>query len=221
MLFTLVLSSEIYPIALRDVRGLADAPITYQNQGNAPIVILLGDPRTQLSDTLLCGREKLEAAVAEGRTYVEVAIAFPVKVGAIAFLALFKYWRRRYNFCTANKYHISPSFLRERGLERCIRTAENAYYVRRWMKPEAERNSKYQALSESLKQNGFDEGHPLRIFLHRRKRYLDTLHDGHHRLGLCIQHHIPEIAIRFCYASSFVACKNILLHRHFYTLPCS
>lgn len=216
MRFTLVPSSYLYPLNPNDLIGLVDADIMLQeNFKQDGVAILLGNRKKGIPDKLLFGRTEIEALVQKGELQIPVRVYFQVPLGIAPFLGLFKYFRKRQKCMSMGCYHLNPSFLREEGLERCFRTAENAYVLARYKTTEEERIKKYHQLSESLK-NGFDDACPLTVMLHRKKRKIDTVDDGHHRLNLCIEHRLKQVAIQFSYASSLVACKNILLWRNIF-----
>ncbi len=211
MRFTIVPSSHLYPFYATDCLQLEEAPIKFSKKGE--ISVLLGNRKRGVKDTLLCGREQLlEMSRSE---IVNVRIYFPVDVNLSAFLSLFKYFRKRNKRFGTEVYHVNPNFLREARLERCVRTAENAYSLHRLKVDVDSPLVAYQRLSEQLK-DGFDDRYPLTVMLHRVKRHIDSLDDGHHRLGLCIQHNLPHVGIKFCYASSLEACLNILSWRQIY-----
>lgn len=213
MRVTLVPSSHLYPFYVSDCLQLADAPINIPSKGE--VAILLGNRERGTADTLLSGRTALQCMASNER--VNVRIYFPVEVNLHAFLSLLKYFRKRNKTFGTGIYHVNPSFLRESSLERCQRTEANAYQLNH-LKVEIDTPlAAYQRLSEQLK-DGFDDRYPLTVMLHRVKRHIDSLDDGHHRLGLCIKHQLPHVGIQFCYASSSKACANILLGRSIFKL---
>ena len=209
MRFTLVPSSHHYPFYVSDCLSLSDASVQFTPTDD--VAILLGNCERGVADTLLCGREQLQRMNPADRVYVRVY--FPVAVNVSAFLSLVKYFRKRNKVFGTGVYHVSPSFLRESKLERCQRTEENAYRLHHLKVDVDNPLSAYRRLSEQLK-GGFDDHYPLTVMLHRVKRHIDSLDDGHHRLGLCIKHQLPHVGIKFCYASSSTACANILLWRN-------
>ena len=213
MRVTLVPSSPLYPFYASDCLPLANASIDFDSKGE--VAILLGNRERGIADTLLAGRAQLEGMRPNDR--VNVRVYFPVEVSLRAFLSLLKYFRKRNKTFGTGIYHVNPSFLRESSLERCQRTEANAYQLNH-LKVEIDTPlAAYQRLSEQLK-DGFDDRHPLTVMLHRVKRHIDSLDDGHHRLGLCIKHQLPHVGIQFCYASSSKACANILLGRSIFKL---
>ena len=214
MRFTLVASSHLYPFYVSDCLPLSDASVQFKPSDD--VAILLGDRERGIADALLCGREQLQRMNPADR--VDVRIYFPVAVSFSAFLSLLKYFRKRNKAFGTGIYHVPPSFLRESKLERCRRTEENAYRLHHLKVDVDSPLSAYQRLSEQLK-GGFDDRYPLTVMLHRVKRRIDSLDDGHHRLGLCIKHQLPHVGIKFCYASSSAACANILLWRNILSTP--
>ena len=213
MRVTLIPSSHLYPFYASDCLPLADASIDFDSKGE--VAILLGNRERGIADTLLAGRAQLEGMSPNDR--VNVRVYFPVEVSLRAFLSLLKYFRKRNKTFGTGIYHVNPSFLRESSLERCQRTEANAYQLNH-LKVEIDTPlAAYQRLSEQLK-DGFDDQYPLTVMLHRVKRHIDSLDDGHHRLGLCIKHQLPHVGLQFCYASSSKACANILLGRSIFKL---
>lgn len=216
MRFTIVPSSHLYPLDPNDLLILEDATLDVSKMNHQnEVAVLLGHREKGIPDTLLWGRSQLEAARQRGDREIPVRIYFQVTMGLSAVLELFKYFRKRKKRFSSNRYHINPSFLRDQGLERCRRTFENAYAITRYSHIGGKRQEMYQQLSESLK-NGYNDAYPMTIILHRKKRKIDTLDDGHHRLGLCIDHNLQQIAIQFAYTSSMVACLNFLFYRNIF-----
>ena len=88
--------------------------------------------------------------------------------------------------------------IKELDIERGIRNAENAYVIsKRWHISPEERTRRYQELVKSLNNKGFDDNYPISIMLCRRCGIKDSVDDGHHRIGVCAEHNIDRIAIKF------------------------
>ncbi len=210
--YVLSLSSEVYPLQASDLINLPDADISYTDQ-DIP-VILLGGNSCVKQDCLLAGRSKIQQAIKRKQKIISVRIAFsvPVKIGAA--FALLKIVRYKWKTNGTNTYHVAPEFLRASGLERIQRNASNAYQLtsrKHTFNPTQQRN-RYQKLVQDMKK-GYDDKFPMRVMLCRTNGLKDTLDDGHHRLSICIDNHIPVVALRFCYASSWEAIRNIFLLR--------
>lgn len=213
MCYTFVSSSHLYPFQAGDCLALPDASVQFVPAEE--VAILLGNRERGIADALLRGRELLQGMNPEEP--VNVRVYFPVEVNFSAFLGLMKHFRKRNKIFGTAVYHVPPSFLRESGLERCRRTEENAYRLHHLKVAVRDPLAAYRRLSNQLK-GGFDDRYPLAVMLHRDKRRIDSLDDGHHRLGLCIKHRLPQVGIVFCYASSSAACANILLRRNIFRM---
>ena len=100
-------------------------------------------------------------------------------------------------------YHISPTYLRNLGMERygaggVGRHRDNAYdgkeefiHLTREQKEE-----RYDTLYESIKVNGFNEEFPILIML-RRENNADMIFEGHHRLNIAIELGLETVPVRF------------------------
>lgn len=191
-------SSEKYLLESADIARLPDAPPALKRKirKEAPVMILLGNQRTGAPDTLVHGR----AALTRGRKHVSVCVCFASAVPWFNPLPLFvKKLRYRYKFCGTQVYHTDPRFLRDAGVERAVRTRENAFSFKkkRYKIPPAARAERWRELADSLKQNGFDDAQPLGVMLCRSAGMRDALDNGHHRLGICLECGIERVALTF------------------------
>jgi len=211
--YVLSSSSEIYPLQVKDLVDLPDADIPCDDQ-DVPVLLLGGNAYVK-QDCLLSGRKKIQRAIKNKQKTIPVRVVFsvPTKIGAC--FALLKKIRYRWKTYGTNTYHIDPNFLRASGLERIQRNADNAYQMtskKHFFKPEQQRD-RYQKLIQDMKK-GYDDKYPMRVMLCRTNGIKDTLDDGHHRLSICIDNHIPFVTVRFCYASSWEAIRDIILLRY-------
>ncbi len=216
--YVLSFSSELYPLTLEEVAALPDATIPFTAK-EEEVIILLGGNTLIKEDCLLAGRSKIKQAIQKKNKTVSVRIAFPVPAHIGALFALIKKVRYRWKTNGTCVYHLDPHFLRDHGLERFKRTADNAYQFsnHRWKKSPAQQQERYHKLLENMS-HGYDDSFPMRVMLCRTNGSKDSLDDGHHRLGICIDNHIPLVAIRFCYASSWQAVRQIFsFSKRYYT----
>lgn len=194
-------SSAIYEIDPADLVLLPDCPeeTGAQIHCSQETVVLIGNSKLGTRDTLVCGRAKVNQAVAENIAYIPVRFAFVSDIPVWNIFPLFiKHFRYKYKYFNSNIYHVSARRLRELGLERGRRNAENAYAItnKRWFIPEKERRRKYNELVQALKK-GFSDEHPISIMLCRRCGLIDSIDNGHHRMGICIEHNIDRICTNF------------------------
>ena len=211
--YVLSFSSEKYPLLAKDLPDLPDSDICCPD--GKEVIILLGGNEFVDKDCLLSGRQQIEQAIASGQKTISVRIAFTVPVRLGALFALIKKVRYRWKTQGTGIYHIDPNFLRDTGLERIQRNKQNAYQFsnRRWKIKPKEQQDRYQKLLNDLS-SGYNDQYPMRVMLCRKGGYKDSLDDGHHRLSICIDNHIPMVALCFCYASSWQAVRQIFSFNH-------
>ena len=201
-------SSEIYNLDPRDAVVLKDSPKDISRNTKDEIVILIGntdlwDRNKGTSDTLLKGREALEQAIAENKDFVPVRIAFISRIKKYDFISpLIRVLRYKYKGYSSNYYHMNPHEIRNMNIERNIRTRDNAYKFSnpRYKMKDDVRNNTFEALVDSMKQNGFDERYPIDIMLRRNFGVQDTLNQGHHRMAAALECGLDKISVRFCAA---------------------
>lgn len=222
MSLNIAYSSEVYELDPQDLLLLRDSTPEEQQtiKVDNQIVLLIGNKNLGTTDTLARGRDAIKRALNNGVEYVPVRVAFVSQIPVYNILPLFiKKLRYKHKFFNTNIYHLSAKGLRNMGIERGVRTAENAYAItnKRWVIPESERIQKYQELAKSL-ENGFSDDYPLSIMLCRRCGYLDSLDNGHHRMGICIKNGIDRICTNFIAAGSLpLSVQSILLKiRHLF-----
>ncbi|MBE6445242.1 MAG: hypothetical protein E7019_04220 [Alphaproteobacteria bacterium] len=198
---TIGYSSELYLIDPQDLIKLkktpvADAAIVMQKD---PIIVLVGNSQSKQKDTLVCGRDIIKNAIANNLEYVEVRFVFHSNIANWNILPIFfKGLRKNYKFESKTIYHTSLSHLRSLHIERGFRNAENAYVIsKRWHITPEKRIEKYNKLKNSILKKGFSDKFPISIMLCRRMGIKDSVDDGHHRIGLCVENNIDRIAIHF------------------------
>ena len=193
------LSSEIYPLYVEDLLILPDSNNIYNDISDS-VVILIGDEKKNISDTLLKGRKILEQAILEGKKYIPVRIAFESRTSKYDLLSpLIRSMRYKHNSFSPNIYHINPFEIRNLKIERNFRTRENAYKFtkKKYRIAKDIRKDMYEELYNSMKQNGYNDKYPIDIMLCRSFGVQDTVDQGHHRMSVAIDCKLPQIAIRF------------------------
>ncbi len=201
-------SSEIYNLDPRDAIVLRDTSQEIPYDTKDEIVILIGNTdlwdRTKgTPDTLLKGREALERAIADNKSFIPVRIAFISRIKKYDFISpIIRVLRYKYKGYSSNYYHMDPLEIRKMNIERNIRTRENAYKFSnpRYKMKDETRNNTFDTLVESMKKNGFDERYPIDIMLRRNFGVQDTLNQGHHRMAAALECGLDKISVRFCAA---------------------
>lgn len=198
-------SSEKYEILATDLLCLPDATLEIKNicSYSDEVVIYIAPNQ---SDCLVCGREKL---LKNPDGFITVIVLFKNIIPSWNMLPLFiKELRYKYKYESSNSYHVKAKHLRELGIERGLRNYSNAYKLknRRWRIPKEQRHELYNKLAQSIKNDGFDDNFPLSIMLCRRCGLFDCLDNGHHRLGICIEHDIEIISTNFI-AAGFLSLR--------------
>lgn len=199
-------SSEVYRLAAADLASLPDAVAAVKNMPSDEVILLIGkqklwiDKQPRAVDMLLKGRNVVEQAVAAGKKYIPVRIAFESRIHPLDFISpLIRVLRYKYCFHGTGIYHISPLEIRRLGIERNFRTADNAYTFSnpKYQMPEDERKKLYNDLKSSMLAKGFDDRCPLDIMLCRNMGIQDTLNQGHHRMSIAVECNLPEVAVMF------------------------
>ncbi len=197
---TLGYSSELYFLDPADIAVLADTPPEKTAFVACPdkVIIFMGNAALSEADTLVCGREIVQQALKEKTDYIPVRFVFASSIQTWNILPIFfKKLRQPYKFTSHNVYHTTLSHLRALHIERGFRNAQNAYIMsKRWQISPEERIRRYQELSRSLQENGFDDKFPLAVMLCRRCGIKDCVDDGHHRIGICAEYNIERIAVK-------------------------
>ena len=225
----LAYSSEIYEIETKDVAILPDGDDAVLVSDE--IVIKIGNnvdykDRTKFKDVLLKGRDIVQKALENKQKYVKVRIAFEPGNAKFDFISpMIRVLRYKIRTYGSNIYHVSPQFIRNKKLERNIRTAENAYDFSNplYRLDKEERKKAYKKLYNSMQKNGFDDRYPLDIMLCRNMGVKDTLNQGHHRMSVAIDLGLKRAAVIFSSAGAaphwlhsiflFIAKMNMFFKR--------
>ena len=90
MSITIGYSSELYFVEPQDILKLAAAPsdITNQVKQENNIIVLLGNKATNSADTLVCGKEIAQQAIADNVTHVPVKFVFLSNIAKWNILAI-------------------------------------------------------------------------------------------------------------------------------------
>ena len=226
-------SSEVYGLAVEDLLCLPDSQIHLQTMPDNDVILLIGKRRLWLNDipveqdTLLKGRNAILAAQQAGQKYIPTRIAFESRIKPYDIISpLIRKLRYKYNLFSSNIYHIRPQEIRQKGLERNLRTAENAYKFSnpKYQMNEQQRQENYANLVKSMQENGYNDEFPLDIMLCRNMGVQDTLNQGHHRMSVALDCGIERVSVEFCAAGQapkflhpfcrFVAKMNMSI-KHF------
>ena len=194
-------SSELYFLDPQDVIALADTPPEKARLVTCPdeVIIFMGNVALSNADTLVCGREIVQKAIDEKTDYIPVRFVFTPTINPWNLLPIFfKKLRQPFKFTNQNVYHTTLAHLRALHIERGFRNAQNAYIMsKRWQISPEDRIRRYRELSKSLTEKGFDDKFPIAVMFCRRCGIKDCVDDGHHRIGICTEHHIERIAVNF------------------------
>lgn len=189
-------SSKVYPLEVGDLKLLPDCndkEIAVSHFSDDEVVLLIEKNR---KDRLLKGRKLIDCLNAEDT--VNVRVAFVPSVPKYFILPNFiRLLRNMFRYRGSNIYHISPTKLRNLGVERTIRNRSNAYRLKRLRYNNEKRFARYDKLSESLKTNGYDDNKPMNVMICRQGGMIDSLRQGHHRISACIECGIERVSIRF------------------------
>lgn len=191
-----------YPLHVEDVLLLPQMDGAREHLCPYP-AILLGDSERNIPDMRLCSPDVIHEAVGSD-SYIETHIYYQPSYSVWNLpLLFFRKARKARRRIGSNVYRIDPNILRESGLERGVRTRENAYAFtgKQFAVPEEKRAKRFKRLEKSLVTQGWDAERPVSVMLCRSYGVRDTMADGHHRLSLVLKHQITPITLRFVYAS--------------------
>jgi hypothetical protein len=179
-------SSEIYNVEVDDILNLEDYTDPKVKAKSAISVLITDD-----GDKLLSGRDIVEQAVKNKQSHVPVQFVFKMKYPAYKLhITLIKKLRDPKTIFGSNIYHINPQDIRDMDIERAFRTLENTnQYI-----PTVQ---EYKKLENSILENGYDDTWPMDIRLCRSFGVQDTLNQGHHRMGILIEHNITRASFKF------------------------
>ncbi|AQQ09296.1 hypothetical protein L21SP3_01099 [Sedimentisphaera cyanobacteriorum] len=195
-------SSETYKLDPKDLASLPVHPDADRLEGrfSEDFAVLIGNAQKGEADFLVKGKAKAFKAAENGIEYVPARIAFKNNMPRfLSILSMFKFARKKFKYSSAGIYHISAKEIRMMGIERGIRTKENAYGIRnpKWRIPESKRAGKYEELSKQIREQGYKDEHPISIMVCRSFGVLDTLDQGHHRISICLEQGVDRIAVEF------------------------
>ena len=192
-------SSEVYLVEKADILTL---PVALdETLPQTEVAVLLGNENRGTADTLIAGLDLLdkdESAEIPVRFYFTPSVS-PFNIFVILCRKL-RYKKKRLN---THLYHINPVWIRQKGLERTIKTRETAYNLRnkRYARPLQERLERYDTLKKGLLRDGWKDEEPLIIMLNRRFGLKDCLDNGHHRMSICLEEGISRVTVKFAYMS--------------------
>lgn len=205
-MYNICLSSEIYQLDPKDLMILEDSGLRADGiECTDSVIVLIGDDKKGIKDTLLRGRFEIESAISEQVPFIPVRIAFVPRTKKYDFISpLVRKLRYKYKSFSSNIYHTDPLDIRRLKIERSFRTRENAYTFSKkaYRMCSTKRNEMYENLFCSMKEKGFDDRFPIDIMLCRSLGVQDTVDQGHHRMSVAIDCKLERIAIRFGAAGS-------------------
>lgn len=203
-MYNVCLSSETYSLDPRDLIILEDSLLKSERiSSKESVIVLIGDDKKGIKDTLLSGRFEVETAIAQNVDYIPVRIAFVPRTGKYNFIStLIRKLRYKYKSFSSNLYHTNPFDIRRLKIERSFRTRENAYTFSKkvYRMNSNQRNELYENLYNSMQKNGFDDRFPIDIMLCRSLGVQDTVDQGHHRMSVAIDCKLDRIAVKFAAA---------------------
>lgn len=186
-------SSEIYNVEVQDIAHLENLTSEIKIKIKNAITVLVSDK----CDMLVCGRELLDKAIAEGQSHVPVQFVFNMRYPMWkVHITFIKKLRDKKRIKGSGIYHIVPQELRQLGIERAYRGLDNAHqHAAAQEHPDSE--NLYDQLTKSLLDRGYDDNYPMDLQLCRSLGVQDTLNQGHHRMGAMIENDIRRASIRF------------------------
>ncbi len=109
--------------------------------------------------------------------------------------------RRNVTVESSEVYMLSPTYLRELGVELIQRSRDNAYRSHREHKQlsDEERAVLYDELKAKIKREGFRPELPITLMLRRKDDVKDKILQGHHRLSIAIELGLATVPVRFVY----------------------
>lgn len=193
---TIAFASEIYLIKKTEIQVLpiANNISGLQRQNTKEIIVFLDEKN---GDVLLNGAEQVVAAEDE---FVPVRFAYASYSAPIAFfIHIAKYIKRRFYIRYPSIYTTKLSSLLDNNIIRGERNEQNAYQWtnKKWKMSREEAHERYQKLYDSIKTNGYDATHPMLIALNRKYGVKDQMLQGHHRISICKQLDVQDVAISF------------------------
>ncbi len=188
-------SSHCYPLECGELVGLPDyegPAIRDADLPPDPVILFI---RKDHPDVLLRGRDKITNA-ASPKIMVRVVFEPNIPPWNLP-KTIIRVLRNPYRYHSSNIYHLSPSDIREMGLERAIRTLDNPQ-----PRKGVDRTSRMKQLERNLRDNGYDDLKPINIMLCRSHGYKDSLRQGHHRISACLECGICRLSAEFSAAGA-------------------
>ena len=191
------LSSEIYHLDPNDINVLKDSSFHAKTSlPDGQIIILLGNQKKKIEDSILQGRAIILQAIENKTDYIPVRIAFYRNSAWGDFFSLFlKNFRKYFYSYGSHVYHIDPIEIRKKKLESTIQDLENIEIFLE--NSSLKRKQQFYALKDSLQKNGFNDLFPMEIVLCCIWGVQDTLYQGHYRMALCLNMGIKRVSVRF------------------------
>lgn len=206
-----VYSSEVYQIKTTDVAvlefktGVLPETASFKDE----IVVLIGHNNTinenGSKDILIQGYQKVRQAIEQNKKFIPVRFAFiPANKRFDLLSPIIRKLRYKIRYYGSNVYHIDPKNIRNMKIERTIKTRQNAYSFTnpRYKMSLQERNTEYDRIFNSIKENGFKDDDPIDIMFCRLLGAKDCVNNGHHRIGMALDLGLDEIPVRFSAAGA-------------------
>lgn len=193
---TIACSSETYLIKTSELKVLPVLEEISPGKAYGGEIVLFLD--AEKGDALISGAAMVKASV---EPFLSVRLAYktpPLYLGF--FLNLIKRVKRRHYIYSPSVYTTTLECIKQNKIERGERNAENAYQWtnKRYQLSSEEKKQRYEQLYQSIKEHGFDRNSPVLILLNRKFGVRDQVYQGHHRIGVCKELGIKEIAVSFC-----------------------
>lgn len=195
MIDRLAFSSEIYFIRTAEVQRLAAVSASVPAKYAGETVILL---QKDGADKIISGAK--QAHKNTEANFIPVRFAYYSYPAWQAFLInLIKPVKRKFYTVFPSVYTTPLPCLLADNLTRGERNEQNAYQWtnKKWHISREEAHRKYRELYDSIKTNGYDAKSPMLIMLNRKFGVKDQLLQGHHRIGICKELNIKEVAVSF------------------------
>ncbi|MBR2273366.1 MAG: hypothetical protein IJ864_00815 [Alphaproteobacteria bacterium] len=192
----LAFSSEFYFIKAMDLKNLPVRQLPKHSSFDEKTVVLFlsADGSVSLAEGVDLVKQ------ADNYIFLKTVVAYYSYVPLISFfLTLIKPIKRRFYIRSSVSFTIHLADMIKAGLPRGERNAQNAYQLnnKRWHLDFDEAQKRYQKLRVSLQKKGYDKNYPMYVMLNRKFGAKDQLLQGHHRIGLCKELGISEVAISF------------------------
>lgn len=188
----LAFSSDIYLIKTAELQHLPHRGNVMPENGEITLYL-----DAENGDSLISGAATVATATEE---YLPVRLAYTSypKLKSF-FINLYKKIKRKHYIESPSVYTVPLECLYENHVLRGERNAENAYEWtnKRWQMSKEEKQHRWNDLYNSLKNHGFNRKEPILLVLNRCLGVKDQIFQGHHRLGICKELGIKEVAVSF------------------------